>query len=104
MAKTTNVTNKHNAPMMVAGVEIAPGKTAAVDSKKLEHWSKGNAAKICIEQKIVVVAGSGKEKEAKPSEKEQLLEKATELGLVVDEKATIKEIKALISEKEKETE
>lgn len=57
MAKK-NVTNKHDALLNVAGVDIRPGATAAVDETDLKTWATGYAAKLWIEGGIVEIGGA----------------------------------------------
>lgn len=68
-----NVTNNHDALLNIAGVDIRPGATAAVDAKTLEGWKTGHAAKIWLEQELVVVgdrSGSKVREPKKPAEPE----------------------------------
>ena len=47
------VTNNHNAPLHIAGVDVAPGKTVEVADKAFKQWSHGNAARVWLEQGLV---------------------------------------------------
>lgn len=68
MADKINVTNKHDALLNVAGVDIRPGATAAVDAKALEGWKTGHAAKIWLEQELVVIGDKSGSKVREPKQ------------------------------------
>lgn len=51
----TNVTNNHDGNLSVAGVDITPGATAAVDTIKLKQWLNGHAAKTWVEQEVISI-------------------------------------------------
>ena len=63
-----NVTNKHDAKLNIAGVDIAPGKTAFVEDRKLETWMTGNAAKVWYEKGLIEIEGSSKKDEKAAAE------------------------------------
>lgn len=69
MTDKINVTNNHDGVLNVAGVDIRPGATAAVDAKAFDTWKLGNAASIWLEQELITTgAKSGsKAKEPKPA-------------------------------------
>ena len=68
MTDKINVTNKHDALLNVAGVDIRPGATAAVDGKTLEGWKRGHAAKIWLEQELVVIGDKSGSKVREPKQ------------------------------------
>lgn len=68
MTDKINVTNKHDAMLNVAGVDIRPGATAAVDGKTLEGWKRGHAAKIWLEQELVVIGDKSGSKVREPKQ------------------------------------
>lgn len=74
MTNKTNVTNNHDALLNVAGVDIRPGATSAVDTKALEGWQTGHAAKLWVEMELVTIgdkSGSkAKEPKAEPAKTE----------------------------------
>lgn len=66
----TNVTNKHDALLNIAGVDVRPGATAAVDDKALESWKTGNAASLWLEQELVVIGDKSGSKAKEPKSAE----------------------------------
>lgn len=85
-----NVKNNHDALLNVAGEDIRPGATVAIEQKALESWAHGNAAKIWIEQKLVEVTGRDGDKLREDDDeggdkpdRAALLAKAKELGLTL---------------------
>lgn len=68
MADKINVTNKHDTLLNVAGVDIRPSATAAVDAKALEGWKTGHAAKIWVEQELVVIGDKSGSKVREPKQ------------------------------------
>lgn len=62
MADKINVKNEHDAVLNVAGVDIRPGTTAAVDAKAFDTWKLGNAASIWLEQGLIVPGGKSGDK------------------------------------------
>ena len=62
MADKINVKNEHDAVLNVAGVDIRPGTTAAVDAKAFDTWKLGNAASIWLEHGLIVPGGKSGDK------------------------------------------
>lgn len=100
-----NVTNNHSGALNVAGVDIRADATAAIDEKKLRMWANGNAAKIWIEQEVITFDGEISEEpddsdEDQEPTREELLEKARELGLNPNGNTGIDKLKSMIAEAE----
>lgn len=72
MTDKINVTNNHTGVLNVAGVDIRPGATSAVDAKTFGTWKLGNAASIWLDQELIVVGdkSGSKIKEVKAKEPE----------------------------------
>lgn len=96
MADKINVKNGHDAVLNVAGVDLRPGTTAAVDAKAFDTWKLGNAASIWLEQGLIVPGGKSgdKVKEVKATAPEGGDNK-TEAGGKVDRAAYLAKAKDL---------
>ena len=95
-----NVKNNHDALLNVAGVDIRPGATAAVDDQKLKVWKGGHAATIWIEQGLVSIEEAPKS-DAK-AEREALFARAKELGLSPAANTSTTKLEEAIDAAEKE--
>lgn len=93
MTDKINVTNNHDGVLNVAGVDLRPGATTAVDAKAFDTWKLGNAASIWLEQELITTgAKSGsKVKEPKPADPPA----KTEAGGKVDRAAYLAKAKEL---------
>lgn len=58
------VTNKHSAPLHIAGVDVRPGATAEVPTDAFKRWSLGNAARVWLEQGLITSDVKGEIKKA----------------------------------------
>lgn len=101
------VTNKHDAPLNVAGTDIRPGATVDIDAGKYNKWALGNAAKLWIKAGIIVAGEPAakaepapKEPEGgkEPTEREQLMAEAKELGLNPNATISNVNLKKMIAE------
>lgn len=85
----TKVTNNHDAPLNVAGVDVRPGATVEVDEKAFKNWANGNAAKLWLKQGLVVADTEVSVKDAKDNdaqtERHQLEGRASTLGIAYDD-------------------
>ena len=49
----SKVTNKHDAPLNIAGVDVRPGASVEIDDTALKNWANGNAAKLWLKAGLV---------------------------------------------------
>lgn len=75
-----NVKNNHKAALNVAGVDIRPGATAAVDDGRFDKWKNGNAAKIWLDQKLITT-DSKAVKDDGGDDRAKLASRASALGV-----------------------
>lgn len=82
----TKVTNNHNAPLNVAGVDVRPGATVEVPDTAFKNWSHGNAAKHWLKEKIITSSTKVDVSDVKPAgddltERQKLEAQADALGI-----------------------
>jgi len=70
------VKNMHVGPLVVAGVQIGPGRTAAVDETAFRNWSIGAGAKAWLKAGIIAKA-----EEPEKDRRKELMAEAKALGL-----------------------
>lgn len=101
------VTNKHKGTLVVAGVTIRPGASAEVDDKRLRQWANGNAAKVWMEQGLIVPDGVERDEDddhgggSDPSEREQLMARAEGLGLTPARNIGLSKLRRMVAAAEK---
>lgn len=96
-----NVTNKHDALLNVAGVDIRPGATVAVDDNQLKFWQQGHAAKIWVDKGLIEVESDKKAAaDDKKAEREALFARARELNLTPAANTSSEKLAELIAEAE----
>lgn len=99
----TKVTNKHTAPLNVAGTDVRPGATVEVDTKKFKQWANGNAAKTWLEIGLIdadtKVDTKAKSTATDPQTERQKLEaQAAGLGIAFDAETSDEDLTNAISE------
>jgi ribonuclease D len=79
----TKVTNNYTGILNVGGTDIRPGATVEIASNVFDKWRLGNAAKLWLEQGLIVsdTAVTPVENTNPPTERELLESKATGLGV-----------------------
>lgn len=103
----TKVTNKHNAPLIVAGVEVRPQTTVKVPDADFEKWSNGNAAKQWLKLRLIetgdapaVAVDTDDEGDDTPADdREALLQEARDLGLNPNANTGVEKLKKMIADK-----
>ena len=99
----TKVTNKHDGLINILGVDIAPGKSVEIDTKKFEMWSKGGPAKKWLKAGVVIADTKVDLKGVKddPNADRQKLEaRATELGISFDVDTSDEDLANAVAEQE----
>ena len=99
----TKVTNKHDGLINILGVDIAPGKSVEIDTKKFEMWSKGGPAKQWLKAGVVIADTKVDLKGVKddPNADRQKLEaRATELGISFDVDTSDEDLANAVAEQE----
>ena len=85
----TKVTNNHDAPLNVAGVDVRPGATVEVDTGKFKKWANGGGAKVWLQQELITADTKVSVKDAKDNdaqtERQQLEGRASTLGIAYDD-------------------
>ena len=85
----TKVTNNHDAPLNVAGVDVRPGATVEVDTGKFKKWANGGGAKVWLQQELITADTKVSVKDAKDNdaqtERHQLEGRASTLGIAYDD-------------------
>lgn len=99
----TKVTNKHDAPLNVAGVDVRPGATVEVDTGKFKNWANGGAAKVWLAQGLIdadtKVDTKSKAAPTDPQTERQKLEaQAAGLGIAFDAETSDEDLTNAISE------
>lgn len=108
------VTNTHSSVLVVAGTPVRPGGTAEIDPTKLERWAQGHAAKLWLKQKLILVEEPAEDEDAggpdndtggdAPSERDQLLARAEELGLTPARTISLSKLRRMIATAERKNE
>lgn len=100
----TKVTNNHDAPLNVAGVEVRPGATVEVDKGAFDKWTNGHAAKQWLKQEIITTdAKVDVSKAPEPTaatEREQLQARADELGIAYSADTSDEDLTNAVAEAE----
>lgn len=105
----TKVTNKHDAPLNVAGVDVRPGATVNVDQGDFEKWSLGNAASQWLKAGLIesdAKPKKGKEKDdqtnTQQTERERLEALAAKLGIDFTAETSDEDLTNAIAEAEQD--
>lgn len=98
----TKVTNNHDAPLNVAGVDVRPGATVEVDTGKFKKWANGGGAKVWLQQELITadtkVDTKSKAAPADPQTERQKLEaQAAGLGIAFDAETSDEDLTNAIS-------
>lgn len=95
----TKVTNNHDAPLNVAGVDVRPGATVEVDTGKFKKWANGGGAKVWLQQELITADTKSKAAPADPQTERQKLEaQAAGLGIAFDAETSDEDLTNAISE------
>lgn len=98
----TKVTNKHDGLINILGVDIAPGKSVEIDSKKFEMWAKGGPAKQWLKAGVVITDAKVdlKDVEEPETDRQKLEARATELGISFDADTSDEDLANAVAEQE----
>lgn len=99
------VTNNHDAPLNVAGVDIRPKATAEVPDDAFKQWSHGHAAKVWVKQKLITTSGGAKVEDPGDQDnltaRQKLEARATEAGVAFTADTSDKDLEAALKEADK---